>query len=42
MAEKMIVMYYVLDKNFKKKYIPKAIVGKLRRLGYKIYQERLL
>ena len=38
----MVVMYYILDSHFNKKYISKKLVGRLKKLGYKVYKERLL
>jgi len=38
----MITMYYRLDSRFKKIYVDKKMITKLKRLGYEIYKERLI
>ena len=38
----MVKMYYVLDSSYRKVYVDKAAVGSLRRIGYKIYSERII
>lgn len=36
----MVIMYYVLSSDFKKVYVEKKLVGKLKKLGYRVFSER--